>query len=86
MAAGKSYRAGVALAVLLGLGACAACCLPLLLPVAAGLGLYTLHGAEPIWWMVAGVLVSGGIVFRAWRRRRARCLCAARECAAHCKA
>ena len=76
---GKSYRAARrAIAGALGLAACAGCCIPLILPALAGVGL-TAGQVMGIGWWVLGSMVASSIlagVYLWWRRTQA---CAALE-------
>lgn len=70
--------------------ACVACCLPLLAPLLAGLGLAGLGAAAACWYLAAaGVLVAGLALFLVARKRRAAS-CQPSEasscgCASNCK-
>lgn len=71
-----SHRAAtLTVAGLLGLGACAACCLPLLLPALAGLGFYLADVEWSGWLLILLAIASAwAVAFAVWRRRSLRCV------------
>jgi hypothetical protein len=70
--------------------ACGVCCLPLLAPLLAGLGLAGLSAAAAGWYLAAAGLLAVGVAMIVAVRRRRAASCHTRpvsdcDCASHCR-